>query len=156
MANNEVEKEHTGGGGGMNFTKSRSEVKPPFAGRDEEEKLQKTLPERGNVGEQEGVVRTGKVPLHPAFIRLPLRAEGLVLTEMTGYAGWIYDEATLNDLAEMGQQLGVELNPGMQFAVALVCAHAVKTIGYYGWIKAGKPKLHKPGYEEEITEEKEK
>lgn len=100
-----------------------------------------------------GALRAGKVPLHPAFVRLPLRAEGALLSHFTGFPGFEYDEATLNDLGEMAQQLDIQLNPMWQFVVALLSVHAVKALGFLAWRRAGKPKFTKAG--EIVREEKE-
>lgn len=132
---------------GAIFRREEGGVRPPLeaeegaeagAGAEEEARI-------------EGALRAGKVPLHPAFVRLPLRAEGVILHQFTGYPGFEYDEGTLNDLAEMAQQLDIELNPTWQFLVALLAAHAVKFLGYAAWRKAGKPKLTETG---ELVKEK--
>ena len=120
------------------------EIAPPGAVSGEETPGIKP-PEGEAPGEK--LAQAGMVPLHPAFVRLPLRAEGAILHQFTGFAGWEYDEATLNDLAEMSQTLGIELNPLWQFIIALLSVHAVKVLGYVAWKRAGKPKS------EEIKEE---
>lgn len=146
-----VTKNHVEGAGGIRFTKPESQVAPPFAGREEEEEFKQPLPPREGMPAEERL-KAGKVPLHPAMVRLPLRMEGIILSEWLGWEGFLYDEASLNDLAEMGAQLGIELNPMMQFVVAMVSIHLIKFGGYYGWVKRGKPKPHKAGEEKEEEE----
>lgn len=89
----------------------------------------------------EGEARAAKggVPLKPAVVRMTLRSEGFLLEYFTGYEGFLYDEATLNDLAELAQDLDVRLSPLAQFITGIVSVHMVKVGGYIAWRRAGKP-----------------
>ncbi len=150
-----VTKEPVKDGGGMKFTKPAGQIKPPYEGRDEEEELQQALPARGEIAPEEKVMRAGKVPLHPAVIRLPFSIFGRIGTELTGYEGFSFTEMELNDLAELWVQCGVEMSPLLQASIGTTAMVGGKSLGYFAWIKAGKPKLHKPGesYEKEKKEE---
>ena len=136
-----VTKNHVDDGGGMKFTKPEGQIEPPFAGREKEEELQQAIPERGEVPAEEKVMRAGKVPLHPAVIRLPFSILGRVGTELTGYPGFTFTEMELNDLAELWVQCGVEMNPMLQASIGTTAMLGGKSLGYFAWVKAGKPKI---------------
>lgn len=140
-----IEKSHVEGAGGIKFTKPPSQVKPPFAGREEEEELKEPLPPRAEIGAEERVMRAGKVPLHPAAIRLPASILGRVGTELTGYPGFTFTEQELNDLAELWIQCGIEMNPLLQASIGTTAMVGGKSLGYFAWVRAGKPKV--PGAE---------
>lgn len=122
--------------GGMQFRKQEGQVKPPFEGREEEEEA---LPPRGEIGAEERAARAGKVPLHPAVIRLPFSILGRVGTELTGYPGFTFTETELNDMAELWMQCGVEMNPLLQASIGTTAMVGGKFLGYAAWVKAGKP-----------------
>ena len=144
MAALEVKKETAsdeGGGGGIKFTKPPGEVKPPFSGREEDEQFREPLPDRGEVGGEERVARAGKVPLHPAVIRLPFSILGRVGTELTQYPGFTFTEQELNDLAELWVQCGIEASPILQASIGTTAMTGGKFLGYFAWVKAGKPSI---------------
>ncbi len=129
-------------GAGMKFVKAAGETKPPFEGREEDEELKQQMPpQQGVVGAEERVMRAGKVPLHPAVIRLPFSIFGRVGTELTGYPGFTFTEMELNDLAELWMQCGVEMNPLLQASIGTTAMVGGKSLGYFAWVKAGKPKI---------------
>jgi len=128
--------EHPETGAPVTFRKMEGETKPPLADMSEEELGAPTMP-------QERVVRAGAVPLHPAMVRLPMRAEGLILAEWTKWEGWLYTEAELNDIAELSQEVGIMLNPVAQFFTALIGLHAIKILGFVRWNRAGRPESEK-------------
>lgn len=127
------------GEGGVRFKPAAAEYKAP------EEALLKE--EEGRPSPELEVAKAGKVPLHPAMVKIPLRAEGLILSEWTKWEGWLYTEAELNDIADLAIQVGIELNPAMQFFTALLGAHAFKMIGFVRWRRAGSP-IEEKGREE--------
>ncbi|MBU1449318.1 hypothetical protein KKF45_05735, partial [Patescibacteria group bacterium] len=96
---------------GIKFTKPTAQVEAPFAGRSEEEEFKRPLPPREELGAEERVVRAGKLPLHPAVIRLPFSIMGRIGNELTGYPGFVFTEQELNDLADLWVQCGVMMNP---------------------------------------------
>ena len=134
-----VTKDHVEGSGGMRFTRPEAQVAPPFEGRKEEEELRQPLPERGELGTEERVLRAGKVPLHPAVVRLPASILGRVGTELTGYPGFTFTEQELNDLGELWAQTGIMMTPMLQAAIGSTAMVGGKFIGYFAWVKAGKP-----------------
>ena len=136
-----VTKDHTESGSGMKFTKPEGQIAPPFEGRDKEEELQEAMPARGEIAPEEKVMRAGKVPLHPAVIRLPFSIFGRIGTELTGYPGFTFTEMELNDLAELWVQCGVEMNPLLQASIGTTAMVGGKSVGYFAWVKAGKPKI---------------
>lgn len=137
----EVKKEPTSGGG-IRFVKPEAQVKPPFEGREAEEDLAQPLPSReGELRAEERVMRAGKVPLHPAVIRLPFSIFGRIGTELTGYPGFTFTEMELNDLAELWVQCGVEMNPLLQASIGTTAMVGGKSLGYFAWVKSGKPKI---------------
>jgi hypothetical protein len=110
--------------------------RPPINEQEELEKEGKRLAEEGAVEE----LKKGKVPLHPAFVRLPFSITGRAAAAATGYPGFEFTDRELNDLAELWMQCGVTVSPVMQAAVATIVIVGIKTISYAQWKKAGKPK----------------
>jgi len=141
---------------GIKFTKPTAQVQAPFAGREEDEEFRKPLPPREELGVEEKIVRAGKVPLHPAAVRLPFSILGRIGTEMSGYEGFSFTESELNDLAELWVQCGIMMSPILQASIATTAMVGGKFGGYWAWVRAGKPKLHKPGEAYERPEEEEK
>lgn len=143
------------GSTGIRFTKPSAQIEPPFKGREEEEELQQAIPERGQIPVEEQVMRAGKMPLHPAAVRLPFSIMGRIGVEMSGYEGFGFTEMELNDLAELWCQCGIMMSPALQASIATTAMLGGKFGGYYAWVRAGKPKLHKPGEAYEKPEEEE-
>ena len=127
---------------GIRFVKPPAQVPAPFAGRTEEEEFRKPLPPREELGVEEKIVRAGKLPLHPAVIRLPFSILGRVGTELTGYSGFTFTERELADLSELWVQCGILMNPMLQASIGTTAMVGAKFIGYGMWIKAGKPSIH--------------
>lgn len=96
-----------------------------------------------------GELKKGKVPLHPAMIRLPLSVIGRVAETATGYRGFEFTDRELNDLAELWMQCGIEISPVAQAIVASVSILGFKAGGYFAWRRAGKPE-QKPEKKEEL------
>lgn len=136
-----VIKEQIAEGKGIRFTKPEAQTPPPFAGREEEEDFREPIPTRDGISPEERVARQGKVPLHPAVIRLPFSVFGRIGTELTGYPGFTFTEQELNDLAELWVQCGVEMNPLLQASIGTTAMVGGKSAGYFAWVKAGKPKI---------------
>ena len=122
----------------VSFRKMGGETKPPLADMSEEELGAPTMP-------QERVARAGKVPLHPAVIRLPFSIFGRIGTELTHYPGFTFTEQELNDLADLWIQCGIEASPMLQAAIGTTAMVGGKTLGYAAWVRAGKPPV--PGAE---------
>lgn len=151
-----VTKNHVEGAGGMKFSKPPAQVKAPFEGREEEEELKQPMPPQGEVGAEERVTRAGKVPLHPAVIRLPFSIAGRIGFELSGYPGFVFSEQELADLSELWVQTGVVMTPMLQAAIGTTAMTGGKFLGYFAWVKAGKPSI--PGAKaigEETMEKKE-
>ena len=126
---------------GIRFVKPPAQVQAPFAGREEEEEFRKPLPPREELGVEEKIVRAGKLPLHPAVIRLPFSIMGRIGNELTGYPGFVFTEQELNDLADLWVQCGVMMNPLLQASIGTTAMVGGKFIGFFAWTKAGKPKI---------------
>ena len=122
-------------GPSVSFRKMEGEIKPPLADMSEEELGPPTI------APQERVARAGKVPLHPAAIRLPFAITGRALSELTHYPGFVYTEQELNDLAELWIQCGIEASPLAQAILATVTMFGMKILVYGMWIRAGKPEV---------------
>jgi len=150
-----VTKNHVESGAGIHFTKPEGQVRPPFEGREEEEELKQPLPQRGEMGAEERVMRQGRVPLHPAAIRLPASIFGRIGTELTGYPGWTFTEMELNDLAELWIQCGIEMNPLLQASIGTTAMVGGKSLGYFAWVKGGKKPIPGAGAIGQETVEKE-
>jgi len=136
-----VQKEHIEGSEGIRFTKPDPQVAAPWAGREKEEELRQSLPPRDEVRAEERVMRQGRVPLHPAAIRLPASILGRIVTELTGYPGFTPTEQELNDLAELWVQCGIEMNPLLQASIGTTAMFGGKSLGYFAWVKSGKPPI---------------
>uniref|UniRef100_A0A6H2A4C4 Uncharacterized protein n=1 Tax=viral metagenome TaxID=1070528 RepID=A0A6H2A4C4_9ZZZZ len=119
---------------GIKFTKAEAEIKPPAEVEEEAPPLREIPPE-------ERVARAGRVPLHPAVIRLPASILGRIGTELTGYPGFTFTEQEINDLAELWIQCGVMTTPLLQAAIGTTAMVGGKALGYLGWVKAGKPSI---------------
>lgn len=137
----DFEKDKVEGAGGIKFTKPEAQIKPPFAGREEEEELRQPLPSRETLGAEEKVMRAGKVPLHPAAVRLPASIAGRIGFELTGYPGFVFSEQELNDLADLWCACGIEMSPILQASIATTAMTGAKFIGYVAWVRSGKPKI---------------
>ena len=123
-----IEKEQKPGGIGIEQTKG--EIEPPLAEREE-----------GAAEEEEIEAKkiTGKIPLSPAVIKPPLRLEGRVLSEVTGWTGWLYDEEELNELCSLIEQCGIEMTPQIQVFIALGTMHGARFVGFMDWKRRGRP-----------------
>lgn len=121
-------KQPPGGGEGIKITEPPTEIKPPLELGEEEAPPEEIEP--GRV--------TGKIPLSPAVIKPPLRFEGMVLAETTGYPGWLYTEEDLEDIAELIRECGWEMDPRIQVLLCLVTIHGAKFTGYMAWKRSGR------------------
>ena len=126
----------------VEFLPPAGESKPPFAGIEGEEREAETIPGKlpPEIEVEERVVRAGRVPLHPAVIRLPMSVIGRAGAELTGYEGFHFTESELNDLAELWEQCGIMMSPLIQASIGTTAMIGAKTISYAVWVKAGKPK----------------
>jgi len=125
--------------GGIKVVEAATEIKPPLEGPEDQGPAEEIEP--GRV--------TGKIPLSPAVIKPPLRFEGSVLAEVTGYPGWLYSEEDLEDIAELIRECGWEMDPRIQILLSLVTIHGAKFTGYMAWKRTGRPgdlkKVNKTG-----------
>jgi len=121
-------KKESAGEGGIKVIEAPTEIKPPLEGPEEEAHVEEIEP--GRV--------TGKIPLSPAVIKPPLRFEGMVLSEITGYPGWLYTEEDLEDIAELIRECGWEMDPRIQILLSLVTIHGAKFTGYMAWKRTGR------------------
>jgi len=117
-------------GGGIKITEQPTEIAPPLGAPEEGEEGPAEEIEPGRV--------TGKMPLSPAVIKPPLRFEGMVLSEITGYPGWLYTEEDLEDIAELIRECGWEMDPRIQILLSLVTIHGAKFTGYMAWKRTGR------------------
>ena len=120
--------------GGIQIKQTEGEIRPPLEEQFKEEA------ERGEEGEEEEVTRkiTEKIPISSAIIKPPLRLEGNVLAEVTGYPGWIYTEEELEEITLLIQELGVMLSPGIQVVIALATMHGAKFTAFQIWKRTGR------------------
>ena len=120
--------------GGISIKPTEGEIKPPLEEQFKEEA------ERGEEGEEEEIARkvTEKIPISSAIIKPPLRLEGNVLAEVTGYPGWIYTEEELEEITLLIQELGVMLSPGIQVVIALATMHGAKFTAFQIWKRTGR------------------
>ena len=83
-------------------------------------------------------VKREKVPISPALVKPPLRFEGVLLSELTGYDGWLYTDEDLNNIAELVEKCGLEASPAMQLILAVLGIHGAKAAGYLTWVQRGR------------------
>lgn len=119
----------SGEGSGIKITPTKGELPPPLEAGAEPPPAEEIKAERV----------TGKIPISPAVIKPPLRFEGLALSEITGYPGFIYSEEDLEDIALLIQECGLEADPKIQVLIALLGLHAAKFTGYMAWKRTGRP-----------------
>lgn len=117
---------------GIKIERTEGEIRPPLAtmageeAKPEEEIKAKSIP-------------LGKIPISPAIIKPPLRLEGMMLSEVTGYPGWMYTEEDLEEYAELIAQLGLEMSPVFQVLIGLLTLHGAKFMAMTVWKKSGRP-----------------
>jgi len=123
-----------GKGGGIQIKPTEGEIKPPLQEQVEKEEEKGTKP-----GEEE-ITRKGaeKIPISSAIIKPPLRLEGNVLAEVTGYPGWIYAEEELEEITLLIQELGIMLTPSVQVVIALATMHGAKFTAFQIWKRTGR------------------
>jgi len=79
----------------------------------------------------------GRIPLHPAVIRLPASVFGRLASEISGYEGFSFTQEELDDLASLWMACGVEANPRLQAMVGSIAMLGVKAGGYTVWRRQG-------------------
>jgi len=124
-----VEQEEVDSRGGIRIEETPGEIEPPL-GRYEEGEGEEP-PDAKQV--------TGKIPLSPAVIKPPLRLEGRLLAETTGWNGWLYTEEELDELCNLIDQCGIEMSPQVQVVIALGTMHGARAVGYFDWRRRGRP-----------------
>jgi len=80
-----------------------------------------------------------KIPIPAAVVKPPLRFEGLLLSQLTGYPGWIYTEEDLEEIAQLVRECGFEASPFILLMTAMAGIHGAKLAGFMAWKKAGRP-----------------
>ena len=73
------------------------------------------------------------------MVKPPLRFEGFLLYEITGYEGWLYTEEDLEDIAKLVKECGLEATPVFQLIFSMAGIHGTKAAGYLTWVRRGKP-----------------
>lgn len=117
---------------GIKIQKTKGELAPPLT----EEKIV----EEEKAGEEVVAKKViGKIPLSPAVVKPPLRFEGLILSEITGYPHFIYTEEELEEITQLVQECGLEADPRLQVLISLGTIHAVKFADYQRWKRSGRP-----------------
>ena len=130
---------------GLHFEEVKADTPAPLGAETTEEEEAELgevpRPPGAGAGAAERVARQGKIPLHPAVVRLPASILGRIGTELTGYPGFTFTEQELNDLADLWMQCGIQMNPLMQASIGTTAMLGGKSIGYFSWVKMGKPKV---------------
>lgn len=133
--------EHEASRAGIEFKQGSGEYGAPLADALEDEGAPQPGVMPGAEEAQLGQMRQGSVPLHPAMIQLPFSVMGRVLTELTSYPGFTFTEQELMWLAELWTQCGITMDPRIQAAVGTTSMIGGKAMGYFAWVKAGKPEI---------------
>lgn len=120
---------------GIKIERTEGEIRPPLAGSEKPE----GIPSEGGEGEIAPKKITDRIPISSAIIKPPLRLEGLVLSELTGWQGWCWTEEDLEEYAQLIAQLGLELSAAMQVVIGLVTLHGAKFMAFQAWKKSGRP-----------------
>lgn len=124
----EIEDSGTTGGAGIIMGEPTGDLEPPIK---EEAAAEPEIPTAREISK--------KLPISAAVVKPPLRFEGQVLSQITGYPGWIYTEEDLEEIARLVQECGLEVSPVIQLMIALTGIHATKFTGYVAWKKKGRP-----------------
>jgi len=128
-----------------------TEYKPPLA-RDEEGGELPPTPEELRIEEEEQKLRRatrGKVPILASTVRIPMRFEGEFLANATGWDGWRYSDAEMDDVWLLVQQLGLEASPALQLFGIIVGMHGARLAAFVAWKKKGVRKITEGRPEEE-------
>jgi len=121
-----------GGSAGISIERAEGEIAPPLT---EERLAEEERPPEEQIAAKKIV---GKMPLLPGVVKPPLRFEGQVLAEITGYPGWMYTEEDLEDIATLIAECGIEADPRLQVVIALLGLHAAKFTAYVAWRRTGR------------------
>jgi len=76
---------------------------------------------------------SGKVPLHPAAVRFPLRVVGNMAAEFTGFEGFRWQEDELEELAALWASTPIQMSPTAQAMIATVAALGAKGTAFAAW-----------------------
>jgi hypothetical protein len=118
-------------GAGISIKATDGEIAPPLT-------MEKQAEEEAAAEAAEPKKIVGKLPLSPAVIKPPLRFEGMLLSQLTGYPGWMYTEEDLTDICDLIAQCGFEADPKIQVLISLVGLHGAKFAGYMAWRRGTK------------------
>ncbi len=131
---------------GIKIEATEGQIKPPLEGVTED--IPEGQPE-APTGESPQLKQavSGKMPLHPAVVKLPLRVEGEALAQLTGFDGWRWSEEELNDLADLWVQCGIYMSPVAQAMIATVAALGAKGMAYVTWKRTARQKLSEAALE---------
>jgi len=129
-------KKEEAAGGGIGIKAAKAEIPPPLKPETEEGAEEGAPPPPGEAPKKR---ITEKIPIVGAVVKPPLRAEGYILAELTGYPGFVYTEEDLENIAQLIDQCGFEATPLVQLAIVLAGLHGAKFIGFQMWKKAGRP-----------------
>lgn len=128
-----VEKPGEAAEGGIKVTPEEGEIKPPLEVPEGEE----LPPEGEEVPAAKRII--GKIPISSAVIKPPLRLEGTVLAQVTGYPGWMYTDEELDAIASLITECGWEMDPRFQVILSIGTLHAGKFMAMKIWERAGRP-----------------
>ena len=117
--------------GGIQIEQAKGEIPPPIKEGEEKppEEVERPKPPLGTM------------PLQPAVIRLTFRVPGELLAWRTKWDGWKLSDQDLEDIVEVYQQLGIELDVRLQALILPVVVYGEKYVGYEMWRRKGQPGL---------------
>jgi len=123
---------------GIAFNRVQGDIPPPATRRKHEDTISEDTTEDQKIDQE----RTrefveGRIPLHPAVIRLPASVFGRLASEITGYEGFTFTQEELDDLASLWMACGIEANPRLQAMVGSIAMLGVKAGGYTVWRRQG-------------------
>lgn len=65
-----------------------------------------------------------------AIIKAPLRFEGNILKELTGFEGWMWTDEELEEVGRLFESCGFTANPMVQVVLLLMTLHMTKAMGW--------------------------
>ena len=124
---------------GIAFNRIEGDIPPPATRRKHEEPISEDTEAQKVDQERTREFVEGRIPLHPAVIRLPASVFGRLASEISGYEGFTFTQEELDDLASLWMACGIEANPRLQAMVGSIAMLGVKAGGYTVWRRQGSP-----------------
>lgn len=114
------------GAGGISMTTVTGQLKPP--GGDPPKAEGFSPPTEADISPTKQTEVAS--PMTAAIIKAPLRFEGNILKELTGFDGWMWTDEELEEVGRLFESCGFTANPMVQIALLLMTLHMTKAMGW--------------------------